>query len=327
MIKKIVLGTLLVGLIGILVAGAIIRTVDKTGNVAEARGQGNGRGYSGESEGLAETPGQGFGADTQSRGRGGYGQGGGQGQSAGSAERQYPNFEAAPEDRVVVEGTVVQAPGAGVDLVIETGDGEEVPVGTGPGYMGAQGFTLQAGEQVQVQGYWEDDELKAAQVTRLQDGQTIALRDEAGRPAWAGGGKRVTERQDLEAPSSGDQGRGQGGYGGEGRTDAPGDGTGTGQAQVDGWLMVEGVVTGVDGDALLVRTVDGEEITVEGRPWRFAQEQGFWAQVDDKVTLIGFYEGDDFEVGSIDDAANGQIVRIREENGRPLWAGRGRRGG
>ena len=46
MFKRIVLGTLLIGLIGVLVAGAIIRTVDKTENVAEARGLGQGRGES-----------------------------------------------------------------------------------------------------------------------------------------------------------------------------------------------------------------------------------------------------------------------------------------
>jgi len=44
MVRKVVLGTLLVGLIGVLVAGAIISTVDKTENVAEARGLGQGRG-------------------------------------------------------------------------------------------------------------------------------------------------------------------------------------------------------------------------------------------------------------------------------------------
>ena len=45
MVKKIVWGVLLVGLIGILVAGAIIRTVDKVENVAEAQGLGEGNGH------------------------------------------------------------------------------------------------------------------------------------------------------------------------------------------------------------------------------------------------------------------------------------------
>ena len=44
MLKKIVLGTLLVGLIGVLVAGGLIRTIDKTAQVAEARGSEGGQG-------------------------------------------------------------------------------------------------------------------------------------------------------------------------------------------------------------------------------------------------------------------------------------------
>jgi len=314
MFKKIVLGTLLVGLIGILVAGGIIRTMDKTESVAEARGQGNGRGYGDTAEGIAERPGQSLGASAQQGGSGNRGQG----QGAGSTERQYPNYEAPPEEWSVVEGTVVQAPGDGVDLVIETGDGEQVLVGTGPGYMDAQGFTLQAGEQVQVQGYWEGDELKAAQVTRLQDGQTITLRDEAGRPAWAGNGRRGAERQEELVQSDGNQGAAS--------ESAAGDGIGAGQAQVDQWLTVQGTVTWVDSNGLIVQSSGGGEVAVENRPWWFAQEQGFSAQVGDQLSLVGFYENDDFEVGQITNVTSGQTVPIREESGRPLWAGRGRRG-
>ena len=41
MLKKVVVGTLLVGLIGVLVAGAIIRTWEKTGLTAQAHGLGH----------------------------------------------------------------------------------------------------------------------------------------------------------------------------------------------------------------------------------------------------------------------------------------------
>ena len=142
MIKKIVLGTLLVGLIGVLVAGGIIRTLDKTENVAEAQGRGYGQGRVevGDLAGEAVAGGQGYGrgrsaeVDTQGYSGGGYGQG------AGVAERQYPNFEAPSGEQIAYEGTVVQAPATGVDLVVKTDGGEEIVVGTGPGYMEAQGF-------------------------------------------------------------------------------------------------------------------------------------------------------------------------------------------
>jgi hypothetical protein len=321
MFKRVVLGTLLIGLIGVLVAGAIIRTVDKTENVAEARGLGQGR--SASEAGEAVTQGQG-----QGQGRGRSVQGTGIGQSE-TADRLYPNYDDTPEEMSTYEGTVLLSPETGGDLVIMTDEGQEFTVGTGPGYMEEQGFTLQAGERVQVLGYWEDDELKAAQLTRLQDGQTITLRDELGRPAWSGAGKRAAEAQaadTLVAPGAGGGWSRGSGYDGEGRTDAPGDGTGTGQAQVDEWLTLSGTVTSVDASLLSVQFDNGEQVEMLGRPWRFAQEQGFTAQVGDRVIVVGFYEGDEFEVGQIDNASSGLSVVIREDSGRPLWAGGGRRG-
>jgi len=205
MLKKIVLGTLLVGLIGILVVGAVSRTMDKTERVAEASGRGYGR-NSAETDTYAPSgSGQGFGVS-----------------------------DPRPE-----LGTKSQPNGRG--------------------------------------GYAQDSN--------------------------------------------------RGGYGGRGREDAPGDQTGTGQANVEEWLTLQGTVVNVDADTLVVQTVNGEQVTIENRPWWFAQEQGFSAQVGDQVTLIGFYEDNDFEVGQIDDITSGQTVLVRDENGRPLWAGRGRRGG
>ena len=326
--RKLVLGTLLIGLIGILVAGAVIRTLDKTENVAEARGLGAGRSDAYAEDG--ERQGQGWGRGAQ--------------QDEGGVERQYLNHESVTTEQVSYEGIVVQTQETGDDLYIKTEDGQEIKVGTGPGYMEAQGFTLQEGERVTVRGYWEDEELKATVVTRLRDGGSISLRDAAGHPAWAGSGKRATERQATEAgaaqaPGTGapalgaggqaldggeqgqGQGRGQGGFGNQAPSQA-----GVGQAQVSEWVTLQGTVVQVDANALVVDADSGSLVTVENRPWWFAQQQGFAASVDDEVTLTGFYENDEFEVGELDNATNGVVVEIREESGRPKWAGRGRRG-
>jgi hypothetical protein len=289
MLKKIVLGVLFLGLIGVLVAGAVIRTLDRTEITAEVRGRGLGSGEAG--------------ASAQLSGRGGYGMGRA---GEGLADRQYPNLKDTPDVWLEYQGTVVQVPEGGGDLVVRTNDGQELTVGTGPMVMASQGFTLQAGEQVQVRGYWEDGEFKAAQVTRLADGQTITLRDQFGRPAWAGAGRNAQP-----------------------------DDVGVGQAEVEEWLAIQGTVVSVDTNTLVVQTDNGEQMAVENRAWRFAQKQGFATQVGNQVTLVGFYEGDDpsrgsgqrFEVGRIEDNTNNQTVLVREENGRPLWAGRGRRGG
>lgn len=96
----------------------------------------------------------------------------------------------------------------------------------------------------------------------MRDGQTIPLRDEFGRPEWAGRG-----RASLGAIWDG--------YGGEGWGATPGDGTGTDQAQVDEWLTLSGTVLSVDDGTLAVQTDAGEKVSVENRAWWFAQEQGF----------------------------------------------------
>ena len=102
---------------------------------------------------------------------------------------------------------------------------------------------------------------------------------------------------------------------------------GGGSGQVDEWLTLEGTVVSVDADALVVLTAAGEQVVVENRPWSFALEQGFAAQPGDQVTLVGFYEDETLEVGQIADASNGQTIQLRDESGRPMWAGRGRRSG
>jgi hypothetical protein len=161
----------------------------------------------------------------------------------------------------------------------------------------------------------------------LVTGAVFRTMDKTERVAEASGRGYGRELDEGGAYVAGGAGRGRGGYGRQGLEDAPGDQTGIGQAQVEEWLFIQGTIASVDADTLVVQTVSGEQVTVENRAWWFAQEQGFSAQVGDQVTLVGFYEGDDFEVGRIDDATTSQTVLLRDENGRPLWAGRGRRGG
>jgi len=195
MLKKIVLGTLFIGMTGILVVGAVGRTLDRTEHAAEARGYFNGNdhtdaGKNAEGESGANDEADEYETSGLGQGRGGYGSQSEMG--INEAERKYPNFDGAPPEELLLrEGTVVLAPEDGVDLVIEMSDGKKLSVGTGPMYMASQDLILQAGEPVQVLGYWEDHEFKAVQLTCLADGRTIILRDELGRPAWAGAGRRA----------------------------------------------------------------------------------------------------------------------------------------
>jgi hypothetical protein len=133
----------------------------------------------------------------------------------------------------------------------------------------------------------------------------------------------------TEANSFGGQGRGQGGngWGQPGRDDAAASQPGAGLAQADGVMTLQGAVASVDQDALVVKTGDGQEVTVEGRPWLYAQEARFTAQVGDQINLTGFDDGSKFEVMQMQNKTNGQSVVLRDETGRPGWAGRGRRNG
>jgi hypothetical protein len=164
--------------------------------------------------------------------------------------------------------------------------------------MAAQSFSLKEGEAIRVMGYWEDGEFKAAQLTQLHTGQTLALRDEVGRPTWSGqGGNAQSTARDS-----------------------------AGIVENDTWVEIVGSVVAVDETSLIVAMPDGQEIEISGRPWRFAQEIGFWANIGDDLTLTGFYEGEEFEAALIG-YNNGQTAVLRDQSGRPMWAGGGQRGG
>lgn len=90
------------------------------------------------------------------------------------------------------------------------------------------------------------------------------------------------------------------------------------------WRTVEGTVVSVAPDLVEIRTAAGEVILFEGRPLSYALEQGFAAQVGDAVSLDGFDEDGEFKLGRV--TSNGASIVLRDADGRPGWAGRGRQG-
>ena len=117
---------------------------------------------------------------------------------------------------------------------------------------------------------------------------------------------------------------GQGnGYRGGGRN--VGEAGGLNQA-VD-WISLEGEVIALDAIALQVKLADGDMLELADRPWRFALESGFSCQPGDTIEVTGFYdEAGVFEVSQLGNLSSGQITTLRDEFGRPLWAGRNRTG-
>ncbi len=150
---------------------------------AQSGGYGRGQGQQGQGSGT-ENGDRAPNAQGGGYGRG-QGQGSGQSQGGQGSLRQEPQAETA--DWQTVKGIVVETD----ELVIQLDSGEKLQIGLGPShYRESQGFELSAGERVQVDGYPEDGEFKAAKVVKLDSGESIVLRDPSGRPMWAGQGRR-----------------------------------------------------------------------------------------------------------------------------------------
>ena len=177
MLKKIAMGALLIGLVAVLILGAVNRTDAVSGGNAGETGR---RGQTTEVAAAGET--------TDRGGR--WGQGGSAGQvQAGQASplSGVPQADVQPAEWRTVEGTVVSV---AADLVeIRTAAGEVIPFEGRPlSYALEQGFGLKVGDAVALDGFDEDGEFKLGRVT--SSGASIVLRDADGRPAWAGRGRQ-----------------------------------------------------------------------------------------------------------------------------------------
>lgn len=158
--KKILMGVGMVAVLGLMVAG-VAYAVAGTGN-----------------EGRA---GDGSGGRWQSAAGGSHG-----GRwSADGPGANDPQTQA--QEWLSVTGGVESVDGTQLVLRTEAGGLVEVSLGQA-GYWDAQGISLVPGEVVVVEGLSEDgSSMEARSVTLLSTGQTVVLRDESGRPMWAGG--------------------------------------------------------------------------------------------------------------------------------------------
>jgi hypothetical protein len=197
MLKKIVLGALLTGLVAVLIVGAVNRTNAKG---SESSGETGRRGQATESV-TADAIAQGSGGrwsetettqGTTGRGGGRWAQGGSaeQGSALGQApawQSGVPQADVQPDEWLTIQGTVVSVAD---DLVeIRTAAGEVIPFEGRPlSFALEQGLSLEVGYAVTLAGFDEDGEFKISQVT--SNGASITLRDASGRPGWAGRGRR-----------------------------------------------------------------------------------------------------------------------------------------
>lgn len=182
-----IVGALFLGLLGGS-AWILTRPADAVERVAQANA-GSGRGRVAAETGVAQGGGHRGGvnagvADVAARetGRGGNGGSGGGGQSSTQETGR------AYTDALVWETFTGVVTAADTEITLQTTEGASVTVSLGQSGYSA-GFAVAVGDQVQVVAFYEDGEYKAGSIENLTTGQSLALRDELGRPLWAGGGQ------------------------------------------------------------------------------------------------------------------------------------------
>ncbi len=123
--------------------------------------------------------------------------------------------------------------------------------------------------------------------------------------------------------SASGQGQGGKGYHG-GRTDwtpGAGDGTPNPQANVSEWLTLQGTVSNFTLTSFVLEADEGLIPVQLGNSY-FVENLGLTLQPGDRVTVTGFWESpEQFTARQVTLDATGQIFVLREESGRPLWAG------
>jgi hypothetical protein len=133
----------------------------------------------------------------------------------------------------------------------------------------------------------------------------------------ARGGEAAQERAGQEQSGQTGQGYAGGEQAGSGQTE-----------ETRSMLTLEGVVKDVQADTATITLADGTELIIEGRAWTYAQENGLTLQPGDQVSLAGFYDdAGTFETSTLTNLTQGTSLSLRDDAGRPAWAGRGRGGG
>ena len=121
--------------------------------------------------------------------------------------------------------------------------------------------------------------------------------------------------------AQGGQGRGQGDNGsGQSPNGDDHEDSALGENEDHVWASFTGAIFSFSTEEMQVVMDSGETINVADRAWRFALEQGFDPRSGDLVMLRGFEDGV-FEMAETNNLSTGQVVVIRDESGRPLWAG------
>lgn len=163
MFKKIMMWTIYAGIVGLLIFGAANRTLAKT------------------DQGLLLG-----GADDFSRegGRGNGGSGnGGQSVDAGITD---PEVNLVEYDWVSLSGQIIHVDSEVLEIQTRTVGILEIE-GRSWRFVQELGYVPMEGNELVVQGFYENGEFEVSTMEDLTANQLFQLRDESGRPLWGGG--------------------------------------------------------------------------------------------------------------------------------------------
>jgi hypothetical protein len=221
-------------------------------------------------------------------------------------------------------------------LTVDTAEQGELTLDLGmPGFASEQGVAFNPGDQVTITGFEENGMFQAGQIDNETTGESLLLRDPNGRPLWAGrgqgqgqGGGQGQGHGGSEAQTQGRGGQRQGQRGGGQGQGGHANESGLPQAAAQDWITLTGEIVSSTDQNLTVEIAEMGQIVVQLGPPGFAAQQNVAFNAGDVVTMIGFSgENDLFQAGQITNDTTGQILMLRDPNGRPLWAGRGQGGG
>lgn len=91
------------------------------------------------------------------------------------------------------------------------------------------------------------------------------------------------------------------------------------------WITLGGSVVALKDGHLTAETDHGKVTTHIGPEW-YWELRGIELGEGDQVVVAGFCEDDTFQAARIEDSSTGAAVTLRDQTGRPLWAGGARAG-
>ncbi|MCU0293044.1 MAG: hypothetical protein MUF10_13800 [Thermoanaerobaculaceae bacterium] len=253
---------------------------------------------------------------------------------------------------VTVQGEVVSflaGYGQGMpELIVRESNGTESTFVLGPfHYLQAQGFTAQAGDRAEING-WAcstcEHAVAVAQVKNLTRNLTLVLRNADGTPVWIGA-KGSGARRHLGAGTTGvGSGMAPGATGGQGVGNGPGtgmmrhggrhlcDGNGPDLTEVATYTGMVKSFTGGSGEGYptLVLTTSAGEVSIVLSPYRALLQAGYTpvagAQIELKAAPVTVDGVEHWVALTVTDVASGlQIVLRDPETGLPIAMGRGLR--